>query len=155
MGGTGSEVDFTQTVLYRMARLAKLYRNELAKKLTQLDIYIGQEQVLLNIREPEGVSQAELGDRVKATPATLTKMLQRMERGGLVRRERSDSRGRASRVFLTEYGWTTRHTVERLWQQAESRLTAGLTREEAVALSRLLDKLTAGEVTPRRAEFDS
>lgn len=154
MRGTGFDVELTQTVLYRVARLAKLHRNELAKELAKLDLYIGQEQVLLNLWEREGVSQAELGARVQATPATLTKMLQRMERGGLVRRERSDSRGRASRVFLTEHGWKLRHTVEKLWQQAESRLTSGLTQEESAVLSHLLDKLGDSHPTLHSTDFD-
>jgi DNA-binding MarR family transcriptional regulator len=150
MCASGAEAtDFTETVLYKVARLAKLYRNELANELAKLDIYIGQEQVLLTLCEREGVSQAELGARVQATPATLTKMLQRMERGGLVRRERSDSRGRARRVFLTERGWKVRQTVEQLWQQAERRLTGALTPQECDVLSLLLEKLTL-----RGAEVD-
>lgn len=151
--GIGFDV-LTQTVLYRVARLAKLHRNELAKELAKLDIYIGQEQVLLNLWERDGVSQAELGTRVQASPATLTKMLQRMERAGAVRRERSDTRGRASRVFLTEHGWKLRRTVEELWQQAENRLIAGLTQEESTALARLLDKLSDPLPTLHSTDFD-
>jgi MarR family transcriptional regulator, organic hydroperoxide resistance regulator len=131
----------SDTVLYALVQLAKVHRNELAKELAKLDMYIGQEQVLLNLWEPDGVSQAELGVRVQAVPPTLTKMLQRMERSGLVRRRRSDSRGRASWVYLTERGRELRGVVEQLWRRADSRLTSGLSPGELANLRDLLGKL--------------
>ncbi|WP_285507232.1 MarR family transcriptional regulator [Actinokineospora sp. NBRC 105648] len=128
------------TVLHELVQLAKSSRNELAKELAKVDLYIGQEQVLLALWRHDGLSQAELAERVQAVPPTVTKMLQRMERGGLVRRERADGRGRVSRVFLTEAGRALRADIERLWAVVESRLTARLDDRERAALRHLLRK---------------
>lgn len=135
----------TDTALYQLVLLARMHRNELAKELMKLGLYIGQEQVLLHMWEPDGVSQAELGVRLQAVPPTLTKMLQRMERAGLVRRERDAGRGRASWVFLTDQGCELRDKVKQLWQRAEDRLTVALSCGERGELQRLLKKLVNPE----------
>lgn len=143
----------TDTVLYRLVQLAKIHRNELARELAKLGMYIGQEQVLLNLWEADGVSQAELGARVQVLPPTLTKMLQRMERSGLVRRERTGTRGRASWVYLTDRGWQLRGEVEALWRHAECALTAGLDEDELSVLHGYLARLKGLESALETADF--
>jgi DNA-binding MarR family transcriptional regulator len=148
------EYRLTGTVLFRLAQLAKVHRSALARELSKLGMYIGQEQVLLHLWEPDGASQAELGARVQASPPTLTKMLQRMERAGLVRRERDAGRGRASWVFLTERGRELRGEVETLWRHAEDELTATLTASQRSLLCELLDKLEDPDSARDAADFE-
>jgi DNA-binding MarR family transcriptional regulator len=52
----------------------------------------------------DGVTQKELGRRTHADPNTMSEMLARLERRGLVVRERHADDGRALRVSLTEAG---------------------------------------------------
>ncbi|CAM3016347.1 MarR family winged helix-turn-helix transcriptional regulator [Saccharomonospora xinjiangensis] len=130
----------TETALYWLVLLARLRRTELARDLAELGMYSGQEQVLLQRWDGRGFTQSELAGRVQAAPATITRMLQRMERAGLVRRERG--RGtRGGRVFLTERGWAARDAAESLWLRAEERLVANLSGSEYASLRSLLTKL--------------
>ncbi len=130
----------TETALYWLVLLARQRRTELARDLADLGMYSGQEQVLLQQWDDRGFTQSELADRVQAAPATITRMLQRMERAGFVQRERRPGE-RGSRVFLTDHGWMTRATVEALWLRAEERLVANLSGSEYASLRSLLAKL--------------
>jgi DNA-binding MarR family transcriptional regulator len=130
----------TETALYWLVLLARQRRTELAKDLASLGMYSGQEQVLLQRWDDRGFTQSELAERVQAAPATITRMLQRMERAGFVQRERRPGE-RGSRVFLTEHGWMVRATVEALWLRAEERLVANLSGSEYALLRSLLAKL--------------
>jgi DNA-binding MarR family transcriptional regulator len=59
--------------------------------------------------------QREIVDQLGVTPATVSKMLKRMEEVGLVERERANRRprGRKRMVFLTDLSRTLLRTVER------------------------------------------
>ena len=53
----------------------------------------------------EGVTQKELARLTHSDPNTISEMLGRLERRGLIRRERHADDGRALSVSLTEDGW--------------------------------------------------
>ncbi len=53
----------------------------------------------------DGVTQKELARRTHSDPNTMSEMLGRLERRGLILRERHADDGRALRVSLTEAGW--------------------------------------------------
>ncbi|WP_019808544.1 MarR family winged helix-turn-helix transcriptional regulator [Saccharomonospora halophila] len=131
----------SDTALYWLVLLARQHRTELAKDLADLGMYGGQEQVLLQRWGAEGFTHQELAQRVRAAPATVTRMLQRMERVGFVHRERGRGE-RMTRVFLTERGWTARATAEVLWWSAEERLVGNLSGSEYAALRALLAKMS-------------
>jgi DNA-binding MarR family transcriptional regulator len=133
-------VHLAETALYWIVLVARQRRTELARDLAALGMYSGQEQVLLQQWDERGFTQAELVERVQAAPATVTRMLQRMERAGFLRRQRHPGQ-RGSRVYLTERGWEARSTVEDLWLRAEERLVANLSGSEYAALRALLMKM--------------
>lgn len=136
-GPADGDTALTDTALYWLVLLARRRRSELARELARIGMYSGQEQVLLQRWDDAGFTQSELVDRMQAVPATVTRMLQRMERAGFVRRERR-SGDQPGRVFLTDGGWTARERVQTLWLRAEERLVANLSGSEYASLRRLL-----------------
>ncbi len=60
--------------------------------------------LLTALAEEDGVTQKELARRASSDPNTLSEMLGRLQRRGLVVRERHADDGRALRVSLTEAG---------------------------------------------------
>ncbi len=93
---------------------------------------------LHHLWEQEGLTQSQLVENLCVQPATVSKMLDRMEKGGLVIRRPDVEDSRVSRVFLTEEGRKLQNAVGRVWEQQEQRITAGLSMEERVLLRRLL-----------------
>src|SRR4051794_35328857 len=60
--------------------------------------------VLIRLEEGDGVRMNELADRILFSKSGLTRMVDRMEEEGLVRRERPPEDRRVIRVFLTDRG---------------------------------------------------
>ena len=73
--------------------------------------------VLFFLAEQDGITQQELVRRALSDPNTIRAMLVRLEKRGLVARERHPTDGRARRVTLTPKG---RRTYEKLWSQSEA-----------------------------------
>jgi DNA-binding MarR family transcriptional regulator len=71
-------------------------------------------------------------------PPTVSKMLDRMESTGLVRRTADTEDSRVSRVYLTEQGRDNLQGLREVWICLEQRMTKNLTTEEQLLLRRLL-----------------
>ncbi|MBW2654815.1 MAG: MarR family transcriptional regulator [Deltaproteobacteria bacterium] len=63
--------------------------------------YLG---VLLSLWDKDGLKANELGKRAGLEPSTMTGLLDRMERDGLVKREPDPNDRRANRIHLTQEG---------------------------------------------------
>ena len=84
----------------------------------------------------EGLTHSELAERLHVQPATITKMIQRMERAGFLERRSDPEDQRVSRVYLTDAGRSIRNEVQRVWRTLEDETFAGFTLEERVLLRR-------------------
>jgi DNA-binding MarR family transcriptional regulator len=64
----------------------------------------GQAGVLWALGSEEGMSQRELAEKVHLAPPTVTAMLQKLERSGLIERTGDESDQRVTRLHLTDAG---------------------------------------------------
>ncbi len=130
-----------ETIGYLLVGVCRAHRNRAAEALARVGLYVGQEWILLRLREQEGMPQSELAEVCSVEGPTMSKALQRMERAGLVERREDPADARVSRVYLTEQGRTVTGSVDELWADLERRTVAGLSLEERVLLRRLLLQL--------------
>ena len=54
--------------------------------------------------EKDGISQGELSERFEVGPSRVTRLAKKLERDGLLRRERDPEDNRVVRMYLTEKG---------------------------------------------------
>ncbi|SDQ54918.1 MarR family winged helix-turn-helix transcriptional regulator [Thermostaphylospora chromogena] len=132
-----------ETLSFALIRLIKAHRNLLAGELAKLDLHVGQEMLLNQLWQEDGVSQAVLIERLGVEPPTVTRTLQRLERAGLVHRQAEPGPRRVLRVYLTERGRALRGPVEAVWRKAEERLLAALSEEERAQLRTVVGKMSA------------
>jgi DNA-binding MarR family transcriptional regulator len=92
--------------------------------------------------------QSELIKRLELDPSTVTRMVQRLEQPGLIRRRPHPGDRRAVLIETTPAGEALHEEVERVRHDLEERTIAGLSDEDRSDLSRLLSllehNLTAG-----------
>jgi DNA-binding MarR family transcriptional regulator len=89
----------------------------------------------------DGMSQGELSQRFEIDPSRVTRLATRLERKGLLRRERDPEDNRVVRLYLIEKG---RDLVEGLSERRERfdrRIGAVLSPEELKELRRMLGVL--------------
>jgi len=129
---------FAQICRLKHARVHTLYE--------ALGLYRGQSRVLGALWEQEGLTHTELAHLLRVQPATVTKMLQRMEKAGFVERRHDLEDRRVSRVYLTAAGRTVREDVQEVWRRLEEEAFSGFTEMEGMLLrqffSRIRDNLT-------------
>jgi DNA-binding MarR family transcriptional regulator len=85
----------------------------------------------------DGQSQKELASKLEIKPATITVMLNRMEKSKLVERRQDPEDQRISRVYLTEYGREVCQEMNEIVKNIESECFSNFTMEEQVLLRRL------------------
>jgi DNA-binding MarR family transcriptional regulator len=123
---------------FLLAQVCRLHHTRAQALLEGLGLYRGQPPVLRVLHEQEGMTHTELATRLRLTPATMTKMLQRMEKAGFVQRRPDSADQRVSRVYLTDAGRAIHaQALVVLGRLAEETL-CDMTIEERVVLRRLL-----------------
>jgi len=123
---------------YLLAQVCLLHYSRAHALLEAIGLYRGQPPVLRALWEQEGLTHTELAERLHVTPATITKMIQRMEKAGFVVRKPDAEDQRVSRVYLTEAGRAIRSEVQAVWQTMEQETFDGFAEEEQTLLRRFL-----------------
>lgn len=117
---------------------------------------VTQLRVLTHLSQREGLSNAELADLLYVTRPSVSALLERLERGGFIRREVAQNDRRGISIWLEERG---RQTVKSLQEEAQkyaASLMSGLTSPEiedlATCLRRLVDSGRASREQELRSE---
>ncbi len=131
------------TVVFRLVQVSRTMRKQAAVDLGHLGLYVGQEMFLLPLWARDGLTQSQLVAALGVEPPTVTKVVERMAKAGLLERRRDPEDGRVSRVYLTASGRALEEPVRRFWEALEQRVLAGCTPEERMLLRRLLQHMDA------------
>ena len=121
---------------FLLAHICKLHYARMHTLLEELGLYRGQPPMLFVLWEQEGATHGELAARLHVKPATITKMITRMEKAGFVARRPDPEDQRVSRVYLTNAGRSIRDRVEQVWRTLEEETFEGFGAEERDLLQR-------------------
>ncbi|MGH3144459.1 MAG: MarR family winged helix-turn-helix transcriptional regulator [Rubrobacter sp.] len=124
-----------------LAKVCKAHRGNVGDLLAEHGLHVGQDMVLVELWESDGLRGGELAAKLGVEPPTVTKMLRRLEGCGLVERSPDPTDARSFRVYLTAEGRALEEPVTRCWERAEERLLAGLSKKERQAFYRLLSRV--------------
>jgi DNA-binding MarR family transcriptional regulator len=132
------ELTQPQATDFLLAQVCRIHHGRARELLHEIGLYRGQPPLLDILYDAEGLTHSELAMRLQIAAATVTKMLQRMEKAGFLSRRADPADQRVSRVYLTEAGREIRTEMRaRLDRLAEETL-AGFSAEERELLRGLL-----------------
>ncbi len=106
-----------------------------------LGVYRGQPPLLEALWERDGQTHSDLAAHLHVTPATMSRMIQRMEKAGFVVRKPDPADRRVSRVYLTQAGRDIRSAIAQAIRTIEADTFEGFTVEERVLLRRFLQQV--------------
>ncbi len=129
--------------------LRRALQEHAANWQAQLSLTKPQYAVLTAIRANPGIEQSALGQRAAIDKATLTSLLVRMERRGLIRRAVDDEDRRRRLLELTAQGEQELRTATPVADAIDAEMLHRLTPDERNDLLRLLGKLTAEDGSER------
>jgi DNA-binding MarR family transcriptional regulator len=121
---------------FLLAQVCRLHYARAHTLLEGLGLYRGQPPVLHALWEQEGLTHTGLAGRLHVQPATITRMIQRMEKAGFVACRADPEDQRVSRVYLTDAGRAIQTEVEQVWGVLENETFAGFTLQERMLLRR-------------------
>lgn len=126
---------------YYIIQILKAHRSHAEPAFSEIGLYLGQEMLLYQLWEEEGLTQSQLGETLCVDPSTVTKTLQRLEQAGIVERRQDSEDARVSRVYLTPKGRALQPSVQAIWAHLEVLTVQGLSEVELALLRRLLDQI--------------
>jgi DNA-binding MarR family transcriptional regulator len=127
-----------ESINFLLNMICRAQRGKMSEALTEIGLYAGQEMFLWHLWRQDGLTQSQMVERMCVQPPTVSKMLDRLEKVGLVERRPDSEDSRISRVYLTEQGHRSQRAVRDVWTDLEQRIAAGLNVEERIVLRRLL-----------------
>lgn len=131
----------TESLEVLFAQICRLKHSRVQNLLEALGLYEGQPALLRSLWEEEGLTHTELARRLHVRPATVTKMIQRMEKSGFVEKRPDPADQRLSRVYLTSSGRSIQEAVRCVWHTLEAEAFAGFSGEERAVLQRLFRQI--------------
>jgi DNA-binding MarR family transcriptional regulator len=133
--------DRHQSPGHQINYLARLFAQALYRRIGRHGVTRGQFPVLLTLWETEGVTQAELAERLAVEQPTMANTLKRMERDGLIRRTADPDDRRRARIHLTPRGRELEEVLTASARETNAAALAGVSREETEQLMALARRM--------------
>ena len=130
-----------QEAILNILRTSDQFQNRLGRLLREYDLTQSQYNVLRILRgEGKPMPCLEIGDRMIQVVPAMTGLLDRLEKQGLVQRERCTEDRRVVYVELTEAARGLLERMDNPVMELHKQLIGHLTQAELKELSRLLEK---------------
>ena len=122
---------------------ARLGRTTLAVRLLKLNLYAGQDQLMLALAHLDGQTPSALAAEIGVRPPTMTKTIARLQAQGFLTKTESAEDARQAHIFLTVAGRAAIAGIEKAIRKTEKRALDGFDKKDRRQLSKYLRKLTA------------
>ncbi len=130
-----------ECIFYQLAKTSQMANKVWRKSMSGFSVTATQGMVLNFLRDGDRTTSKELGERTMLDSATLTGILDRLEKAGLIERLQHPTDRRAIIVALTEDGKSiTNKTYEEI-ERANKVFLKCLSQEEQTNLKFMLEKV--------------
>ena len=93
--------EIRENTSFVLAKVCKANRGHVGALLAEHGLHIGQEMLLVELWQDDGLRSGELAVRLGVEPPTITRMLRRLEGCSIVERRPDPTDARSFRVHLT------------------------------------------------------
>jgi len=121
--------------------LLRLYHIHMMRSAQEIGLSAGQPPILMSLAARNLQTQKELCDFIRIKPASMTDVLKRMERDGLIERLRDECDMRSIRVSITEKGMNKFHAFIEKGATIDEVGFRGFTKEEKEVCLSLLARI--------------
>lgn len=132
-----------ENTAHLIAVAQRMFARALQGRFTAHGVAVGQWPLLLHLWDQDGLNQKELSRRVHIEEPTTARTLDRMERDGLVRRQRNPRNRRQVKVYLTERGASLKDELVPYALDVNGVATHGLSDQDKAKINSLLRYMIA------------
>ncbi|WP_440108662.1 MarR family winged helix-turn-helix transcriptional regulator [Paenibacillus sp. QZ-Y1] len=122
-------------------RISSQMRRNYSESLRELNLYVGQDNLLYRLWLGDGVTQMQLCEHLKCEPPTVTNMVKSLEQNGFIYRKRDVQDARIMRIFLTDKGKALEKPVEIKWREQQEKLLQSISTEDRLILRHLMQQM--------------
>lgn len=116
----------------------------------------GQNRSLALLARNEGMKQADLARNAHVRPSSVSEVLERLEKSGLIERRRDQKDRRVLRVYLTDKGRAQNESNSARWYRFVGHLMEPLNEAEKESYLQILQKLQSqADLLESRLEADA
>lgn len=135
-------IGHSDSTYFVFGEIMRLHYLRLHSLLDEVGLYPGQSRLLfVLVHHGDGLSQREISEKLNIAPATLTVMIKRMEKAGLVYRKQDKEDQRISRVYVSEKGREAFKDSLVILDTISEDCFGSLTEEEVESLDIILNKV--------------
>lgn len=129
-------------IVPKVGKAAKYISAFIRAKLEQQGLSLSKEQfIVLHHLEEEDKAQSMLAMITERDKSSLTRLVQSLEKKGLVKRKVCPNDSRVNRVSITEKGRAILEQTKPIFKEVFKVLEAGISEEEKAIVDRVLQKL--------------
>jgi DNA-binding MarR family transcriptional regulator len=143
------------SLLHLLHRAGQCAADIFAAEITEADLTPRQLAVLIAVAGDEGASQTRLTDATGIDRSTLADIVKRLQRKGLLRRQRTRDDARAYAVALTADGRQLLRTAEPVAKRVDERLLSAIPDKQRetflAALASIVEAITPAAAKSSRA----
>ncbi|MEK4072952.1 MULTISPECIES: MarR family transcriptional regulator [Paenibacillus] len=122
-------------------RISSQMRRNYSESLRELNLYVGQDNLLYRLWLGDGVTQMQLSEHMKCEPPTVTNMVKSLEQNGFIYRKRDVQDARIMRIFLTDKGKELEKPVEHKWREQQEKLLQSISSEDRLILRQFMQQM--------------
>jgi DNA-binding MarR family transcriptional regulator len=132
------DIHKSDSLHFVFSKVMRTHWHKMHELLQNQEVFPGQPPLLFALNRKDGQSQKELAEQLQIQPATITVMLNRMVKTGLVERRQDDKDQRVSRVYLTEKGKLAHTEVKETFITMDAQCFGNFSDEDKLLLRRLM-----------------
>jgi DNA-binding MarR family transcriptional regulator len=144
-------MDPTDCIFFHLAKANQAGSKVFRKHMSGLNLTTVQGMVLNFLKQGDQITSRDLGERTQLDSATMTGVLDRLEKLALVERQSHPSDRRAIVIYLTDVGRELTDRTDSESEEANEVFLRNLDEQERTQLKSLLRKVRSGaeDLTPQ------
>ena len=111
------------------------------KKVNHTGVYQSQHRLLMHLNHHPNCSQVEIAREMEISPAAVAVSLKKLESGGYITRETTESDNRTHRVTITPKGRSVIEWSEQMFWETEKAMFEGFSEEEMQSLQQFFERI--------------
>ena len=132
---------FKDCVCFLVGRISRRLNKVTKESISSYGLTTSQFFMLIALYEENGILMSKLAKKVALDKATLTGIIDRLERDGLVERKNDPRDRRATRVYLTPKAEAMREELLNIYHENNSKFLSVLSPDEKIIFERVVEKL--------------
>lgn len=117
-----------------------MVQKKLFADINHLGLTLGQPKILDYLKDFDGAIQKDIANACHIEPASLSTILNGMEKKGLIKRTAGDNK-RSTKICLTEKGKAMSNEIDIAFDKIEKEVLADFSKEEIEKLNQYLERI--------------